>query len=113
MPVDPNTREAILKSLGEQYAGAYPKLLEKEYPHVLDKIAALPNAVEREKFFEALLLTQRSDRRGFSIEAFSEILALIDVYQKTGQLPEASKRDGDVWVWINDVGFDSTRHTTS
>lgn len=109
MALDPLIRETILGKLGADYADAYPKQVEQDYPHVLNKLAALQNGLETEKFFDQLLLTQRTDRKGLSMAAFSEILLLIKIYRKNGLMEEPARRNGDFWNWVSDVGRDS-RH---
>lgn len=110
MAIAPHVREAILKQLGPNYAHAYPKHVEQEYPHVLEKIAALSGAPEMERFFEDLLLTQRTDRKGFSTEAFGEMLALLNIYRKLGLMRAPAKKDGDVWNWVGDIGLEGGEH---
>jgi hypothetical protein len=113
MAIDPKIHERILAQLGPAYAHAYPKMLEEKYPHVLEKIANLPNSVEMERFFEDLMLTQRSGRQGFPVEVFGELMALINVYRKLNLLREPPKKDGDVWSWVSDIGFEGgERHNT-
>lgn len=103
MSVAPHVRDTILKQLGPEYAHAYPKQVEQEYPHVLEKIAGLSGAAEMDRFFEDLLLTQRTDRKGFSTEAFGELLTLINVYRQIGLLREPPKKEGDIWNWARDI----------
>jgi hypothetical protein len=110
MAIDPQVRDRILAQLGPAYAHAYPKILEEKYPHVLEKIAHLPNSVEMERFFEDLMLTQRSGRQGFPIEVFGELMALIDVYRKLNLLRVPPKQDGDVWSWVSEIGYEAGEH---
>jgi hypothetical protein len=110
MAIDPKVRERIQAQLGPTYAHAYPKMLEEKYPHVLEKIANLPNSVEMERFFEDLMLTQRSGRQGFPIEVFGELTALINVYRKLNLLREPPKKDGDVWSWVSEIGYEAGEH---
>jgi hypothetical protein len=104
MAIAPHVRDTILKQLGPAHAHAYPKIVEQNYPHVLEKIAGLSGPAEMDRFFDDLLLTQRSDRKGFSTEAFGEMLTLINIYRKVGLLRAPPKKDGDVWNWIGDIG---------
>jgi hypothetical protein len=107
MAIAPEVRDRIQAQLGVAYANAYPKTVEVQYPHVLEKISTLWGTMEMERFFEELLLTQRSDRKGFSTEAFGEILALIEVYRKLGLMKQPPKREGDVWSWVSDIGYEA------
>jgi len=107
MAIDPQVHARILAQLGPAYAHAYPKILEEKYPHVLEKIANLPNSVEMERFFEDLMLTQRSGRQGFPVEVFGELMALINVYRKLHLLREPLKKDGDVWSWVSEIGYEA------
>jgi hypothetical protein len=113
MAIDPKVRERILAQLGTEYAHAYPKMLEERYPHILEKIAGLVNPVEIEKFFEDLMLTQRTGRQGFPVEVFGELLALINVYRKLNLLREPPKKDGDVWSWVSEIGYEAGEHHNS
>lgn len=106
MAIAPEVRDRILEKLGPAYASAYPKTVEEHYPHVLEKISLMWGTMEMERFFEDLLLTQRSGRQGFSNEAFSEILELIEVYRKVGLMKQPAKREGDVWSWVSEIGYD-------
>jgi hypothetical protein len=107
MAIAPEVRDRIQAQLGAAYAHAYPKTVEEHYPHVLEKVSSLWGTMEMERFFEDLLLTQRTDRKGFSTEAFGEMLALMDVYRKLGLMKRPPKREGDVWGWVSDIGFEA------
>lgn len=110
MAIDQQVHDRILAQLGPDYANAYPKTLERDYPHVLRKIAEVSGMVETEKLFEDLMLTQRTGRQGFSVEAFGELLTLISVYRKRKLLSEPPKKDGDVWSWVSEIGYESGEH---
>lgn len=107
MTINPQVRERILAQLGPTFAHAYPKLLEQNHPHVLEKIANLTEPVEIERFFDDLMLTQRTDRHGFSVEVFGELMMLTNIYRKLHKLPEAPRMDGDAWGWIGEIGIDA------
>ncbi|HTY02745.1 MAG TPA: hypothetical protein VMC81_03340 [Rhodocyclaceae bacterium] len=105
MAIDPTVRARFLEQLTPANAAAYPKHLEEAYPHVLEKISSLwGSTAEMDRFFNELLTTQRTDRQGFSADAFGEILGLMDVYRKLGLTIEPPKQNGDVWSWVSDVG---------
>lgn len=110
MAIDPQVRERILAQLGPMFAHAYPKLLEQHHPQVLEKIAKLTTPAEIERFFDDLMLTQRTDRHGFSVEVFGELLALTNIYRKLHKLPEPPRKEGDVWGWVGEVGIDAGEH---
>jgi hypothetical protein len=107
MAIDQQVHDRILARLGPDYANAYPKTLERDYPHVLRKIAEASGMAETEKLFEDLMLTQRTGRQGFSVDAFGELLTLISVYRKRKLLSEPPKKDGDVWSWVSEIGYES------
>jgi hypothetical protein len=107
MTIDQKVRDRILAQLGPAYAQAYPKLLAERYPHIIEKIAGLTNPLEIEKFFEDLMLTQRTGRQGFPVEVFDELLALINVYRKLNLLRQPPKQDGDVWSWVSEIGYEA------
>lgn len=112
MAIDNIVRDRILAQLGPDYASAYPKTVEREYPHVLRKIAEAAGPLETERLFEDLMLTQRSGRQGFSQDAFGELLTLISVYRKRKLLREPPKTEGDVWSWVGEIGYESgVRHS--
>jgi hypothetical protein len=112
MAIDPQIRSRLMAQLGADYAHAYPKLIEENYPHILEKITNLTNPLEGERFFEELLLTQRTDRHGFSVEAFGELLALINVFRKRNLLRVPPRKDGDIWNWAAEINYEAgTRHT--
>jgi hypothetical protein len=106
MAIDPKVHDRILAQLGPDNAHAYPKILEQKYPHVLEKIANLPSSVEMERFFEDLMLTQRTGRQGFPVEVFDELLALVSVFRRRKLLREPPKKDGDVWSWVSEIGYE-------
>lgn len=106
MAIDPQVHDRILAQLGPAYAHAYPKVLEQKYPHILEKIASLTSPVEIEKFFENLMLTQRTGRQGFPVEVFDELMVLINVFRKLHLLREPPKQDGDVWSWVSEIGYE-------
>jgi hypothetical protein len=110
MAIAPQVRDRVLEQLGPAYAHAYPKIVEQTYPHVLEKISSLWGSIELERFFDELLLTQRTDRQGFSVDAFGEILALVSVYRKLGLTHEPPKKDGDVWSWVSEIGYEAGEH---
>jgi hypothetical protein len=110
MAISAQVRDSILKQLGPNYVHAYPKHVEQEYPHILEKIAALSGSAEMERFFDDLLLTQRGDRKGLSTEAFGEMLALLNIYRKVGLLRAPPKKEGDVWNWVGNIGVEGGEH---
>ncbi|MBI5784471.1 MAG: hypothetical protein HZA64_03345 [Rhodocyclales bacterium] len=110
MAIDPQVHDRILAQLGPAYAHAYPKILEQKYPHILEKIASLTSPVEIEKFFENLMLTQRTGRQGFPVEVFDELMVLIGVFRKLHLLREPPKQDGDVWSWVSEIGYEAGEH---
>ncbi|MBU1235983.1 MAG: hypothetical protein KJ634_05825 [Gammaproteobacteria bacterium] len=113
MALAPEIRNSIMAQLGPAYAHAYPKTIERDYPHVLEKITKLWGSLDMEKFFEELMLTQRSGRQGFPPDAFGELLALMNIYRKLGLIKAPPKKEGDVWSWISEVGYETSREQES
>jgi hypothetical protein len=112
MAINPQVRERILAQLGPEHAQAYPKHLEQSYPHVLEKIAVASTPLEMERTFEDLMLTQRTGRQGFPVEIFDELLKLVTIYRKLNLLREPPRKDGDVWNWVSDIGYDPNARQT-
>jgi hypothetical protein len=105
MAIAPTIRDTFMAKLGPDYVSAYPKNLEEHYPHVLEKIASAWGTLAMEPLFDSLLVTQRTGRQGFSVDAFAEVTTLVGVYRKLGLATQPPKKDGDVWNWISDIGY--------
>lgn len=64
----------------------YPTVLEKKYPHVLERIVRLWDTREGEDYLNDLLKPTysggRHEREGFHEKAWDEILYLLTLYQK-------------------------------
>lgn len=105
MSITQEIRDRLLAQLGPNHAAAYPRHLDEHYPHVFEKIVQLWGTPEAASFLTGLLVTERSGRRGFSPEAASDIMRLIDAYEQLGLAPPAQRRAGDVWDWISDASY--------
>ncbi|HZV54152.1 MAG TPA: hypothetical protein VFF82_04360 [Rhodocyclaceae bacterium] len=105
MPVTEEIRARFAQHLGPEFAEAYPRQLEQQFPHVVEKIVRLWGSPDMEPFFDELLITTRTGRQGFPVEAAAEILRLVTVYRKLGLAVRQPKKGGDVWNWVDDVGY--------
>lgn len=110
MAIAPTIRDSFMAKLGPDYVSAYPKNLEEHYPHVLEKIVSAWGTLAMEPLFDSLLVTQRTGRQGFSVDAFAELMTLIGVYRKLGLATQPPKKEGDVWNWISDIDRPENSH---
>lgn len=67
----------------------YPRVLEKRYPHVLEKLVSLWNSPDFSGYVADLLQTNgrsggRLDRDGFPKDAWQEIYKLAQLHKTTG-----------------------------
>jgi hypothetical protein len=74
------------------------RYLAIEFPHVLNRVAELwgqPQAAE--DYFSALLLPDRSGRKGFNLQAMQEVVALRDRHRRrlAPAMPGAGRMDTD------------------
>ncbi len=58
----------------------YPHALERQFPRILEKIMAMWEKPEIDDYFTELLVSKRSDRRGFPPDVASDIMNLSIVY---------------------------------
>ncbi|MDZ4200862.1 MAG: ankyrin repeat domain-containing protein [Gallionella sp.] len=65
----------------------YPHFLQRDYPHVLNRLMQLWCLPEFEPYMYDLMMDKRGDRQGFPLEVVSELVFL-------GELHEAFKREG-------------------
>lgn len=80
------SREVVMQTLICS-TSEYPELLEKRFPHVLEKIVELWNSPDAEAYFADLLQPigrggGRMDRAGFPDEVWEEILRLKQLYDE-------------------------------
>lgn len=79
------SRESVLQTL-KCLPNQYPQMLEREYPHILEKIVQLWNSPDGEAYFADLLHPTcsggRFDRAGFPEKVWHEILRLSELYSK-------------------------------
>lgn len=105
MTITQEIRESFIEHLGTAYAAAYPRHLEQDYPHVFANIVRLWGMPEMEPYFNSLLVTDRPNRQGFSVAAAAEILSLIETYHKLGLAIQPPKHSGNIWDWVDNVGY--------
>lgn len=105
MAISEETRARFKECLGADYAADYPVHLEQRFPRVFENIVRLWGSPEMEPLFNELLVTKRSGRQGFPVEVADEILRLYRDYQKLGLARKEPPRAGDVWSWVDDVGY--------
>lgn len=73
------SRKELLRQLADN-ADAYPNELERQFPHVLARIAALWGAPEMDAYFASLLFSDRRGREGFPPAVAMEISRLAEVH---------------------------------
>jgi hypothetical protein len=73
----------------------YPKLLEKEYPNIVEKMSQHWQASSFESYVESLLFDERGDRAGFSQNILEEIFVLQNYYRS---LQPARPVSIDTWA---------------
>ncbi|MBI5918598.1 MAG: ankyrin repeat domain-containing protein [Nitrosomonadales bacterium] len=81
--------EKLLELLGGDKE-RYPHSLERQFPHVLNRIMALWGTTELDGYVESLLIDDRGDRRGFPTWVASEIfqLSLLHAKQSLPRMPK-------------------------
>ena len=79
-------------------SGAYPEAIERDFPHVLEKIAMLWGAPELDTYFNGLLIPDRAGRAGFPPDAAGEIFRLWRLHSSLG----VTKEVGHGWSDLND-----------
>ena len=79
----------------------YPHRLEKEHPHVVERIATLWGDPELEVYFGSLMLDDRCSRHGFEAPVMSEIF-LLHNYHLTQFPPPALSPN--TWGQLTEVG---------
>ncbi|MGH8727582.1 MAG: ankyrin repeat domain-containing protein [Burkholderiales bacterium] len=82
---------AILKGMEDRY----PVALERQFPRILKRIAALWELPELDPYFEELLVDKRGGRKGFPPEVVQEIFFLSNLHDRvTGR-----KREEETEIW--------------
>jgi len=79
----------------------YPRRLEADHPHVVEKIAQLWGGIALEEYFEGLILDERCSRHGFQPVVMGEIFALRNHY--LAQRPQPP-RTANTWGQLTDIG---------
>lgn len=79
-------KDMVMQTLG-CLPNEYPQMLERQFPHVLNRIIELWNSFDGEANFTDLLQPNgrgggRLDRDGFPDEAWQEIFQLHELYRK-------------------------------
>jgi len=90
--------EAILKLLqGEDRF--YPHELEKQYPHILNKIVELWDTPQMEAYFVDLMVDKRGTRKGFPQDVATEIYYLDQIYERLRSTSTAT--DINPWATVD------------
>lgn len=61
--------------------------IEEHHPHLIQRIVWVWNYPEALAFLEKMLLQDRNGRDGFNMQAFAEIVLLIDVAKEKLNIP--------------------------
>lgn len=69
----------LLELLGP-HADKYPTTLERDFPHVFDKLVELWGTAQMWPYLDELMMSRRPGRQGFPDAAAAEIWALNSVY---------------------------------
>jgi uncharacterized protein len=81
----------VLKGMEDKY----PSQLERLFPHVLNRIAALWDEPEVDAYFEELMVDNRGGRKGFPPAVVQEIFFLSNLHDaRTGR-----KREDETGIW--------------
>lgn len=93
--------EEILKIVKDNEAH-YPKMLEQQFPHILEKIILLWESPEFDTHINQLMLDKRDHHRhGFPPEVASEILRLSIIHNE--QFANSQKKS---WIDSSDIKID-------
>ncbi len=68
----------------------YPHALEKQFPHVFEKIMALWDSSEFDAYLADLMTTTRTDRQGFPREVASDIIYLSMLHERKSEAGETN-----------------------
>jgi len=71
----PAIRAKLLEKMKDD-PGAYPKLIEQQFPRILEKIADLWGKPDLDRYLDVLMFTDRHDRQGFPPEIAIEVFRL-------------------------------------
>jgi hypothetical protein len=95
-------RERMLAHLGGK-TDAYPSQLEKRFPHILERLAAVWGHPEAETYLNSLLMTDRADRVEFPGDVASELFRLMMIH---GTLQSAKTQGEGGWMSVDDSKVD-------
>ena len=79
----------------------YPHRLEKEHPHIIERIATLWGSEELESYFATLILDDRCGRHGFEAPVMGEIFLLHNYHLDQRPQPALSP---NTWGQLTEVG---------
>lgn len=79
----------------------YPHRLEKDHPHVVERIAEIWGDRELEAYFQSLILDERCNRHGFAPPVMGEIFLLRNHYL---ELQPPPPRTANTWGQLTEVG---------
>lgn len=104
--------QAMLKLLGD-YKDKYPSVLERDFPHVFNKLLALWGSEEMHAYLEELIISQRPGRQGFPDAAAAEIWQISSVYAKLHPSSAPQKPIDTVWSLDGEVMRDAWKEAIS
>ncbi len=93
--------EKVLKVLKNK-ADYYPHMLEKQFPHILDKIVIMWDSPEFDTYLNKFMLDKRDKaRQGFPPEIASEILRLSMLHSE-----QLGTKPANSWIDSSDIKVD-------
>ncbi len=91
-------REQLTSLLGSD-AMHYPKSLEASFPHILGKIVSLWGKPDLDAYLDGLMVTERTDRKGFPDDVAMEIFHLSTIHASLHLSDDAT---GTGWAGVQD-----------
>lgn len=92
----------LLAKMG-RYSDQYPEQIERQFPHILARIADLWGSAELVSYLDQLMFTDREGRQGFPPEVALEMFNVFDVHVRLGFAPRHS---GTGWDSVDDLALE-------
>lgn len=97
----PAIKEKLLAKLGEK-ANCYPAQIERQFPHVLARLAELWGTREADRYLDSLMVSDRPNRAGFPPDVAMEIFRLSTAH---GAYGFAAKASGTGWAGVDEAAL--------
>lgn len=79
----PALKASLLAKMGE-HAGCYPAQIERQFPHVLARLAELWGTRDADRYLDSLMVSDRPNRAGFPPDVAMEIFRLSTAHASYG-----------------------------